>query len=88
MNCAGVHRGLGVHISLVRSQSMDSWNEKQLKFMSLGGNTKLAQFFKNFDLDDEPLQMKYKTKAAHYYRHAVSTSQLSDPPLVETTVRR
>ena len=55
MNCAGVHRGLGVHISLVRSQSMDSWNEKQLKFMSLGGNAKLAQYFKNYDLDDEPL---------------------------------
>ena len=27
-NCAGNHRGLGVHNSFVRSLSLDVWNEK------------------------------------------------------------
>ena len=26
INCAGVHGGLGVHISFVRNNSLDSWS--------------------------------------------------------------
>jgi len=42
--CSGVHRGLGVHISFVRSVTMDSWNEKQLKKMEVGGNSRFNEF--------------------------------------------
>ena len=42
--CSGVHRGLGVHISFVRSVTMDSWNEKQLKKMEVGGNSRFNAF--------------------------------------------
>jgi ADP-ribosylation factor GTPase-activating protein 1 len=42
--CSGVHRGLGVHISFVRSITMDSWNEKQLKKMEAGGNSRFHEF--------------------------------------------
>jgi len=45
MNCAAIHRGLGVTYSFVRSLSMDSWSEKQLKMMSLGGNKALYDYF-------------------------------------------
>jgi hypothetical protein len=51
---------------------MDAWNEKQLKMMSIGGNKSLLSFFKNFDLNEDPLQTKYKTKAAEFYRKKVS----------------
>jgi len=30
LDCSGKHRALGVHISFVRSVSMDSWNDKQV----------------------------------------------------------
>ena len=33
MQCAGIHRGLGVHISFVKSMMMDSWNEKELRMI-------------------------------------------------------
>ena len=52
MNCAGVHRSFGVAVSSVRSISLDSWTDKQLKMMSLGGNLRLKKHFGDFDLLD------------------------------------
>ncbi|KAJ9445654.1 putative ADP-ribosylation factor GTPase-activating protein AGD6 [Diplonema papillatum] len=49
LDCAGTHRGLGVHLSLVRSITMDSWTQwkpEKLKQMQLGGNAKALEFFK------------------------------------------
>ena len=31
LECSGVHRSLGVHVSFVRSASMDSWSAEQLR---------------------------------------------------------
>jgi Putative GTPase activating protein for Arf len=36
--CAGVHRGLGVHISQVRSTTLDAWLTRQVQFMEASGN--------------------------------------------------
>ena len=47
---------------------MDSWNDKQLKMMSLGGNKNLSEFFSFYDLNEESASQKYKTKAAESYR--------------------
>merc|ERR1719247_3324492 len=41
LESSGVHRSLGVHVSFVRSITMDSWKPLQLKLMDLGGNQKL-----------------------------------------------
>jgi Putative GTPase activating protein for Arf len=38
LNCAGHHRSLGVHISLVRSLNLDSWSTTQLSCLRHGGN--------------------------------------------------
>ncbi|GJJ73834.1 ADP-ribosylation factor GTPase-activating protein 1 [Entomortierella parvispora] len=45
LECSGVHRSLGVHITFVRSISMDKWSDDQLKKMELGGNVKAKEFF-------------------------------------------
>ena len=39
LECSGVHRSLGVHISFVRSINMDSWSVDQQSRMRAGGNT-------------------------------------------------
>jgi ADP-ribosylation factor GTPase-activating protein 1 len=48
LSCAGIHRGFGVHISFVRSISMDSWQDDQVKRMQLGGNAPFRDFMKSY----------------------------------------
>ncbi|KAJ3537465.1 hypothetical protein NM688_g6685 [Phlebia brevispora] len=48
LQCAGVHRGFGVHISFVRSVSMDTWQEEQIKRMQIGGNGPFKKFMKSY----------------------------------------
>ncbi|KAK5008247.1 Zn finger-containing GTPase- Activating Protein for ARF, partial [Elasticomyces elasticus] len=38
LTCSGVHRGLGVHISFVRSITMDSFKVQEVQRMACGGN--------------------------------------------------
>lgn len=68
MNCAALHRSMGVNVSYVRSLSMDTWTEKQLRLMALGGNRILKNHFQNYDLTEENIQVRYNTRAADFYR--------------------
>ena len=64
LSCSGVHRGMGVDVSFVRSVDMDSWSEKQLKMMQLGGNDKAREFYDKYRIPKEsPMDFKYKTNA-------------------------
>jgi ADP-ribosylation factor GTPase-activating protein 1 len=36
LECSGKHRGLGVHLSFVRSVSMDKWKDAELEKMKVG----------------------------------------------------
>jgi len=72
LSCSGVHRGFGVHISFVRSVTMDSWSEKQIEMMKRGGNKRLREFFELYQIPrDAPADFKYKTRAAAYYRDMI-----------------
>ena len=46
IECSGRHRGLGVHLSFVRSIDMDKWTEVQLNQMINGGNDKFKEYLK------------------------------------------
>jgi hypothetical protein len=45
LSCAGVHRGLGVHISFVRSITMDAFKAQEIERMREGGNKTWRDFF-------------------------------------------
>nr|CAD7428285.1 unnamed protein product [Timema monikensis] len=75
LECSGKHRGLGVHLSFVRSISMDKWKDIELEKMKVGGNRNAREFFEaQDDWDDSmPLQQRYNTKAAALYRDKIAT---------------
>ncbi|EFN56498.1 hypothetical protein CHLNCDRAFT_14348, partial [Chlorella variabilis] len=65
LECSGKHRGLGVHISFVRSVTMDAWNPDQLRRMQLGGNDKLNKFLEQYGVAKAvEIREKYNSKAA------------------------
>ncbi|CAD7698333.1 unnamed protein product [Ostreobium quekettii] len=74
LECSGQHRGLGVHISFVRSVTMDAWTPEQLKKMELGGNGRLIAFMKQYGLDKGTAHRdKYNSPAAEYYRELLTS---------------
>eukprot|EP00897_Mesotaenium_endlicherianum_P007360 jgi/Mesen1/6652/ME000340S05824 len=72
LECSGKHRGLGVHISFVRSVTMDSWSDLQLKKMQLGGNQPLNDFFAQYGIPKETdITAKYNSRAAEVFRQKI-----------------
>ncbi|KAL2630944.1 hypothetical protein R1flu_015630 [Riccia fluitans] len=45
IQCSGIHRSLGVHISKVRSATLDTWLPEQVAFMQSMGNVKANQYW-------------------------------------------
>jgi len=70
MDCAAVHRSLGVHLSFIRSTTLDlNWNPQQLKAMEIGGNERARQAFKQSGAAEQTkIDVKYKSRAAELYR--------------------
>ncbi|XP_073931220.1 ADP-ribosylation factor GTPase-activating protein 1 isoform X7 [Castor canadensis] len=75
LECSGRHRGLGVHLSFVRSVTMDKWKDIELEKMKAGGNAKFREFLQTQE-DYDPgwsLQDKYNSRAAALFRDKVAT---------------
>ena len=69
LKCAGIHRSLGVDISTIRSLQIDSWTDKQILYLTNGGNNKLKQIWEEYGIDSSfSVEKKYKSKACDYYR--------------------
>ncbi len=86
-NCSGIHRGFGVQISFIRSLSMDAISDKQYKMLSLGGNKRFNEFMEMYGLATAPPKIKYKTRAAEFYRgmlKAMAEGQNYTVPMPET----
>ena len=69
LECSGAHRGLGVHLSFVRSMTMDSWTEKQVRMMKEGGNGQLKAWWREHGLpSNASVSQKYGSPAAALYK--------------------
>ncbi|KAJ8358630.1 hypothetical protein SKAU_G00151550 [Synaphobranchus kaupii] len=75
LECSGKHRGLGVHLSFVRSVTMDKWKDIELEKMKAGGNGRFRLFLELQDDYDATwtMQEKYSSKAAALFRDKIVT---------------
>ena len=76
LNCSGVHRGLGVHISFVRSITMDAFKGTELARMAAGGNKPWKTFFdahssnklEGRTFEDSTIQERYDSEAGEEWK--------------------
>lgn len=76
--------GFGVHISFVRSITMDKWSDDQLKKMTLGGNEAFKTFMESYGSEGGyskgiGMNEKYNSWAAAQYREKLAAA-CADPP--------
>ncbi|CAB3408400.1 unnamed protein product [Caenorhabditis bovis] len=74
LECSGIHRSLGVHLSFVRSVTMDKWKDIELAKMKAGGNRKFNEFLQSQPdyKENWTIQEKYNSRAAALFRDKVA----------------
>ncbi|KAK9367196.1 hypothetical protein V1509DRAFT_627259 [Lipomyces kononenkoae] len=85
LDCSSVHRNLGVHISFVRSSTLDTWSWDQLRLMKVGGNTKAREYFNrnggSSALNSKDAKTKYTSRAATMYKEELKRRATEDARL-------
>ncbi|PMD46673.1 putative ADP-ribosylation factor GTPase-activating protein GCS1 [Hyaloscypha variabilis F] len=102
LSCAGVHRGLGVHISFVRSITMDAFKAVEIQRMKEGGNSVWREFFGSAEgnvmagitWDDATIAERYSGEVGEEYKERLTAKVEgkeyvpgSKPPPSSTTSR-
>lgn len=76
LDCSGIHRSLGVHITFVRSANMDKWTSDELDvFRCSGGNQKARVFFSQHGwsgTERGQIAQKYTSRAAAMYKQTLA----------------
>lgn len=80
IDCSSHHRNLGVHLSFVRSTTLDGWKPSEMKAMELGGNARARGFFRQHGADNKDGKFddsRYKSRAAELYRNKLKQEVLA-----------
>jgi ADP-ribosylation factor GTPase-activating protein 1 len=80
LSCSGVHRGLGVHISFIRSITMDAFKGAELARMAAGGNKPFQDFFNTHasntkdsrTFEASSIQERYDSEAGDEWKERLS----------------
>ncbi|XP_030633697.1 arf-GAP with coiled-coil, ANK repeat and PH domain-containing protein 3 [Chanos chanos] len=94
IECSGIHRSLGVHVSKVRSLTLDSWEPEQLKLLCVLGNDVMNGVYEDCVVElgsqkpraDSPRQEK-ETWIKEKYVEKKFVKRLSDSTDPETVKR-
>lgn len=74
-NCAALHRGLGVHVSKLKSTINDAWTPLEVDIFRRGGNSR-ARAALLHALHEHNLQSRYESSVAEEYKVALGTDGL------------
>lgn len=80
LSCSGVHRGLGVHISFIRSITMDAFKGAELARMDAGGNQPFREFWESHESniiegktwDDSTIRERYESEVGEEWKARLS----------------
>jgi len=74
VECSGKHRLLGLHLSQIKSITMDKWSEKEVQKVRAGGNKNFKEFLEAHDdyIEEWTIEEKYNSMLAALYRDKVT----------------
>jgi ADP-ribosylation factor GTPase-activating protein 1 len=70
LDCSKIHAAYVDSISLIKPLA-EAAQPDSFKYIQLGGNSLFTNFIQAYGLQKEPPQVKYRTKAAEFYRQRV-----------------
>lgn len=75
LECALAHKKNLPTLSVVKSLDMPYWEDKEIEFLKLGGNARFKRLLEkyNFTGDHSDTLIKYRLKAADYYRKLLAS---------------
>ena len=53
--CCGIHRSFGVHISRIKSVTLDNWTNAEINYLKKNGNKKINDIYEAFYKNEKPL---------------------------------
>jgi hypothetical protein len=75
LTCAGTHRGLGVHISFVRSISMDAFKQNEISRMQNGGNKAWQDFYNQnsgTSFEESTIRERYDSEVGEEWKERIT----------------
>ncbi|XP_021837015.2 ADP-ribosylation factor GTPase-activating protein AGD5 isoform X2 [Spinacia oleracea] len=88
LQCSGIHRSLGVHISKVRSTTLDTWLPEQVAFMQSMGNRKSNAYWEaELPLHYDSNRIENFTQAKYVEKRWIPRDCKVKPPASSTPAR-
>ncbi len=99
-NCAGIHRGLGTHISYVKSVNLDEWTIDMIENMKKNGNEKINKLYEanlnmkkpdlNSDLDERRnfIEKKYRDKKFYCDTNIINQSYNFNENIIKKEINK
>ncbi|KAI5477960.1 hypothetical protein MNV49_005752 [Pseudohyphozyma bogoriensis] len=91
LQCAGLHRKMGTHISKVKSLTMDTWTREQVDHMRANGNLKSNYYFNpddrlnpppaSVDEGEKEWQLERFIRDKYEYKAFIGATPLGPPPV-------
>ena len=67
--CAEIHEGhFSPYQSYIKTLFDDAWDTFQITCVQVGGNKRFFEFLRTYGKEREPINKKYDSSAAHFYR--------------------
>eukprot|EP01091_Cochliopodium_minus_P014144 TRINITY_DN4743_c0_g2_i1.p1 TRINITY_DN4743_c0_g2~~TRINITY_DN4743_c0_g2_i1.p1 ORF type:complete len:1065 (-),score=302.40 TRINITY_DN4743_c0_g2_i1:84-3278(-) len=90
IDCSGIHRSLGVHISTVRSVELDSWDINVVNFMSENGNMKVNAIYE-YEIPKpfvKPSSNTSRNEKTEFIRAKYVDKMFADPTIISKDTRQ